>query len=258
LPHLARNTAIIGCVLVLHGAALWSVNRALKPPLAERIGPIRVLAEWIAPLAPPAPRPQPPMPQMQPQMPAPLPVRPPPPAPAPARQRAKPPRRPTPPPLAAPVATPAPAPVATPAAAPVAVATAPSAPSAPTAPSAPAGLPDASAAADTSGASSAGPSAAAGPAATGPGQLSGSAAYLYSPKPAYPALSRRLGETGRVVVRVLIGPDGHAQEAHIAHSSGFGRLDRLALETARDRWRYVPVPKAMWLDVPFNFMLEDR
>ena len=90
---------------------------------------------------------------------------------------------------------------------------------------------------------------------------SSQAAYLNNPAPAYPAMSRRLGEAGRVIVRVLIGPDGHARDARIHDSSGFDRLDRLALETARDRWRYVPgtrngVPEAMWFDVPFNFVLE--
>ena len=90
---------------------------------------------------------------------------------------------------------------------------------------------------------------------------SSSAAYLNNPAPPYPAMSRRLGESGRVTVRVLIGPDGRAQEARIQRSSGFDRLDQVALETARDRWRYVPgtrggVPEAMWFNVPINFVLE--
>ena len=92
-------------------------------------------------------------------------------------------------------------------------------------------------------------------------QPSSSAAYLNNPKPAYPPMSRRLGESGRVVVRVLIGPDGRAQEARIQRSSGYERLDQVALETARDRWRYVPgtrggTPEAMWFNVPINFVLE--
>ena len=92
-------------------------------------------------------------------------------------------------------------------------------------------------------------------------QPSSSAAHLNNPKPAYPAMSKRLGESGRVVVRVLIGPDGRAQDARIQRSSGFERLDQLALETTRDRWRYVPgtrngVPEAMWFNVPVNFVLE--
>ncbi len=84
--------------------------------------------------------------------------------------------------------------------------------------------------------------------------------YLNNPRPAYPALSRRLGEQGRAVVRVLIGADGLPQKAELHTSSGFERLDRAALDTVM-RWRYVPgkrgdVPEAMWFNVPLNFVLE--
>jgi len=84
--------------------------------------------------------------------------------------------------------------------------------------------------------------------------------YLNNPRPAYPALSRRLGEQGRAVVRVLIGADGLPQKAELHSSSGFERLDRAALDTVM-RWRYVPgkrgdVPEAMWFNVPLNFVLE--
>ena len=89
---------------------------------------------------------------------------------------------------------------------------------------------------------------------------SSNAAYLNNPRPAYPALSRRLGEQGKVVVRVLIGVDGTAQQAEIRTSSGYERLDQAALATVRS-WRYVPgkrggVPEAMWFNVPINFVLE--
>lgn len=89
---------------------------------------------------------------------------------------------------------------------------------------------------------------------------SSDAAYLNNPKPSYPALSRRLGEQGKVVVRVLIGVDGRAQQAEIRTSSGYVRLDQAALATVRS-WRYVPgtrngIPEAMWFNVPVNFVLE--
>lgn len=89
---------------------------------------------------------------------------------------------------------------------------------------------------------------------------SSDADYLQNPKPPYPALSKRLGEQGKVVVRVLIGVDGTAQKAEIKQSSGFERLDQAALGTVM-RWRYVPgkragVPEAMWFNVPINFVLE--
>ncbi len=89
---------------------------------------------------------------------------------------------------------------------------------------------------------------------------SSDAAYLNNPKPPYPALSKRLGEQGKVVVRVLIGVDGTAQQAEIRTSSGYDRLDQAALATVL-KWRYVPgrrggVAEAMWFNVPINFVLE--
>jgi protein TonB len=89
---------------------------------------------------------------------------------------------------------------------------------------------------------------------------SSDADYLQNPKPPYPAMSKRLGEQGKVVLRVLIGLDGTAQKAEIKQSSGFDRLDQSALATVL-RWRYVPgkragVAEAMWFNVPINFVLE--
>ncbi len=89
---------------------------------------------------------------------------------------------------------------------------------------------------------------------------SSDAAYLQNPKPPYPAMSKRLVEQGKVVVRVLIGVDGNAQKAEVKQSSGFERLDQAALGAVL-RWRYVPgkrdgVPEAMWFNVPISFVLE--
>ena len=105
------------------------------------------------------------------------------------------------------------------------------------------------------------PAAAAAPAAPPRVELpSSNAQYLQNPKPAYPTLSKRLGEQGKVVVRVLIGADGNAQKAEIHQSSGYSRLDQAALNTVL-AWRYVPgkrgsVPETMWFNVPINFILE--
>jgi protein TonB len=84
--------------------------------------------------------------------------------------------------------------------------------------------------------------------------------YLDNPPPPYPPMSRRLGEQGKVVVRVLISAEGTARDAVVRQSSGYPRLDQAALETVR-KWRYVPgkrdgVPEAMWFNVPINFVLE--
>ena len=89
---------------------------------------------------------------------------------------------------------------------------------------------------------------------------SSDADYLRNPAPVYPPLSKRLGEQGKVLVRVLIGPDGAPQKAELKRSSGFERLDRSALEYVM-KCRYVPgkvagVPQAMWHEAPVNFVLE--
>jgi protein TonB len=89
---------------------------------------------------------------------------------------------------------------------------------------------------------------------------SSDAQYLSNPRPAYPVLSKRLGEQGRVVIRALIGVDGIATQAVVRQSSGFERLDQASLATAQS-WRYVPgkragVPEPMWFDVPFNWVLQ--
>ena len=109
-------------------------------------------------------------------------------------------------------------------------------------------------------ATAAGPAVAVTPAPARVELPSSNADYLNNPKPAYPPLSKRLGEQGKVVVRVFIAADGTAQKAEIQQSSGFDRLDQAALTTVL-KWRYVPgkragVPEAMWFNVPINFVLE--
>lgn len=89
---------------------------------------------------------------------------------------------------------------------------------------------------------------------------SSDADYLNNPPPAYPRMSRRMGEQGTVVLRVFINTEGRADKAEIRTSSGYTRLDEAALDTVK-RWRYVPgkragVPEAMWFNVPIRFVLD--
>ena len=84
--------------------------------------------------------------------------------------------------------------------------------------------------------------------------------YLHNPPPAYPRMSRRMGEQGTVLLRVFISTEGRAEKAEIRTSSGYARLDEAALETVQ-RWRYVPgkragQPEAMWFNVPIRFVLD--
>ena len=85
------------------------------------------------------------------------------------------------------------------------------------------------------------------------------AAYLNNPTPSYPALSRRNGETGRVMLRVQVGADGLPKNITIAESSLFPRLDEAALAAVK-RWRFVPAKQGdqaitEWVLVPLNFKL---
>ncbi len=89
---------------------------------------------------------------------------------------------------------------------------------------------------------------------------SSDADYLNNPAPAYPRMSKRLGEQGTVVVRVFINAEGRAEQAEIRTGSGYPRLDESALDTVK-RWRYVPgkragVAEAMWFNVPVRFVLD--
>ncbi|MEO8752233.1 MAG: energy transducer TonB [Casimicrobiaceae bacterium] len=87
------------------------------------------------------------------------------------------------------------------------------------------------------------------------------AAYLDNPPPAYPPLSRRSGEQGRVLLRVHVSASGAADTVELRTSSGSPRLDNVAVETVK-RWRFVPArqgdqPVAAWVLVPINFTLEN-
>jgi protein TonB len=84
--------------------------------------------------------------------------------------------------------------------------------------------------------------------------------YLHNPAPPYPASARRIGEQGRVVLRVLVNAEGQPEQVELGTSSGSPRLDGSALETVR-RWKFVPArqgerPVAAWVLVPISFRLE--
>ena len=63
--------------------------------------------------------------------------------------------------------------------------------------------------------------------------------YLDNPPPVYPALSRRMSEQGKVVLRVLVNPKGTADKVELKSSSGSRRLDDAAFDTVK-RWRFLP------------------
>ncbi|MFN3610586.1 energy transducer TonB [Tepidimonas sp.] len=245
--HRTRLPGTVAGVLAAHAAALWAVHgawsaRSPSPPAPTVVQATLLPASSAAAPAPPAASVEAPSPP-QGQRPRPLAVaKRPPSAPAPAPSAMPAPN--APPPSVVPAASPPgpadPAPAA--AAALSSVAPLPSAGSASTAPA-------------TDGSTAT--------AAAAPARIdlpSASAAYLSNPPPPYPPLSRRLGEQGKVVVRVRIEADGTASAAEVRTSSGFERLDQAALQTVL-RWKYVPgkrngVPEAMWYLIPIQFVLE--
>lgn len=85
------------------------------------------------------------------------------------------------------------------------------------------------------------------------------AAYLDNPVPRYPPLARRLGEQGKVLLRVLVNADGSAAQVELKSGSGSPRLDQSALDTV-ERWRFIPAKLgtqavAAWVQVPIIFTL---
>lgn len=245
-----RQPAPMLFALMVHGAALWMLQAGLRQPAI--VTP--EVKEVMAFLVPPQPKPMQPAPVPKP-MPAPEPppvVSEPPRPPEPVKQRPPKPPRPKPekkvsktpsekavqvrekevPAVTTPVETPVPA--------------APTAPPVPPVASAPVPAP-----------SPAAPPAPAPPAVEAPRF---DAAYLKNPAPAYPPLSRRMGEEGRVVLRVQVSASGSAEEVRIHSSSGFPRLDDAA-SAAVQGWRFVPAtqagkPVSAWVLVPLNFRLD--
>ncbi|MBA4264344.1 MAG: energy transducer TonB [Comamonadaceae bacterium] len=223
--RITKRIAVIGAVIGLHVMGLWAMQSGLLTRVVEIVVPVQVIAEMIE-----APQPE-------------IPPAPPPPAPKPEPvvQKPRPVVKPTPRPEPVPIAEPLPQVVEP------ATITVPS----PTPPVAQAP------AAEPSPVQSEAIQQPAPPRIELP---SSDADYLNNPRPAYPALSRRLGEQGKVVVRVFIDTDGSARRAEVRTSSGYERLDQTALQTVQ-RWRYVPgkrngIPEAMWFNVPINFVLE--
>lgn len=85
--------------------------------------------------------------------------------------------------------------------------------------------------------------------------------YLQNPKPVYPAMSRRMGEEGKVVLRVRVSAQGLPLAIEIKQSSGFARLDEAA-RAAVEHWRFVPAKQGgeaveSSVLVPLNFTLSN-
>lgn len=241
LPHPLPRPLVVGIVLGLHVAALTLLAGRVQPAVQAR--PLAMLQVALiehqpaaSAVALPAARPVLPVSRS-----------------APPLSRPSTPARKTAPVQQAPVKQASvPAPAVEHAAPSMPMNTAPSAASDPSAPSAAAApnAPSISAAA-TSGARTAAPTAA-----------RFDADYLNNPAPAYPALSRRLGEAGEVMLKVLVSAAGMPARIELARSSGSDRLDRAARDAVA-RWRFIAARQGehdieAWVLVPIIFRLQEK
>jgi protein TonB len=119
-------------------------------------------------------------------------------------------------------------------------------------PPAPAPAPDAKAQAS---------SAPVAPRASGPQTIDASQAGVLTPaSPVYPIRSRRAGDQGKVMVKVLIDTSGRPAQVLIQTSSGHPELDEAALSGVRAA-RFRPYTRAgvaepVWVLYPINFALK--
>lgn len=228
--QLFRHIGPLGLVLLLHAAFFYALQSGLGQPPA-RAEPREIIATLIAaqpaqaPVSQaPQPKPEPPKPQVKPKPPV---------------------------PVAKPVPSPQPAPKSI------------TAPAEPAPAAAPAATEAAATSANPSNATTA--TAAAGPAAPAapvqPRTVTTGVEYLQAPRPEYPALSRRMGEEGTVMLRILISERGRAERADIHKSSGVPRLDEAARQAAlravfkpyTENGRPVPV----YAILPISFQLDN-
>ncbi len=84
--------------------------------------------------------------------------------------------------------------------------------------------------------------------------------YLQNPPPAFPMLSRKLHEEGKVLLLVQVSARGEAGAIQIKQSSGYPRLDDAAISAVRT-WRFIPArrgtePVASSVVVPLVFRLD--
>lgn len=98
------------------------------------------------------------------------------------------------------------------------------------------------------------------PAALPPRTLSASeVGFIEPPRPAYPPLSRKAGEQGRVLLRVLVDEAGRPAQVLLLQSSGYPRLDDAAAAAVRRaRFRSTTdngIARAVWVLMPVNFTL---
>jgi protein TonB len=83
--------------------------------------------------------------------------------------------------------------------------------------------------------------------------------YIQAPQPVYPLMSKRMGEQGRVMLRILVNEKGMPDQVQVHTSSGSARLDEAGRQAAL-RAQFKPHMEdghavAVYVIVPLNFQL---
>ena len=84
--------------------------------------------------------------------------------------------------------------------------------------------------------------------------------YRVNPPPKYPAIARKRGYTGNVVLEILVGQDGSVADLRLFSSSGHAILDNAAISSVKT-WIFEPGMRGkekveMWVRVPIRFELK--
>lgn len=83
--------------------------------------------------------------------------------------------------------------------------------------------------------------------------------YILPPQTIYPQMSKRMGEQGKVVLRILVGENGKPDQVQVQTSSGFSRLDEAGRQ-AGQRVQFKPHMEdgraiQVYVILPLNFQL---
>ncbi len=97
---------------------------------------------------------------------------------------------------------------------------------------------------------------------SGSGMGTSAPRYLFNPPPAYPDAASAQKLSGVTILTVVVNAEGRAQMIAIAHSSGFGVLDRAAA-SAVHAWKFQPanangVSVSWKIEIPIRFKLAGK
>jgi protein TonB len=98
------------------------------------------------------------------------------------------------------------------------------------------------------------------PAVPAPPKTVSGVEYIQAPQPDYPPIARRMGEEGKVILRVLVNEKGRPERIDVRQSSGSARLDEAARQAAA-RALFKPHLEdgkavAVYALVPINFSIQ--